>query len=513
MFDSTSALGEKEDIIFAESLKKNKNVVLASEQYIQKTKTFSKISWNIPIKILREQADYGFVLKEMDPDSYVRNGILYRKDTNIGEYYSWDLHILAKFLNTQLSAKTVQVSSKEIKFFNKVIPLNPDKGTVIINFIGPKGSFKTIPFYQVLDERIDMSFFQNKIVLIGSTAPILHDFFYTPFGQMPGVEIHANSIQTILQNNYIYKLPILLQFFLLLLIVLGIIWFSLKARPIKGFYFTLSILLAYSIIGIIIFIKFNYFLNWTIPLVLGFSAYFVVILIRFIKEEKSKRLIKSIFSQYVSPTVVEELIKDPSKLKLGGEKRELTVFFSDVRAFTTFSENHTPEQVVEALNEYLDAMTAVIFKWHGTLDKYVGDEIMAIWGAPLPQPNHAELAVRCCWEQLSELRKLQSKWKAEGRAILDIGMGLNTGEMITGNIGSAMHKDYTVIGDAVNLGARLESETRHYGTAEKPCYLIISEFTYKYIKDIVTVKSLGQVKVKGKNQPVSIYEVLDVRPV
>ena len=155
-------------------------------------------------------------------------------------------------------------------------------------------------------------------------------------------------------------------------------------------------------------------------------------------------------------------------------------------------------------------MTACIFKWQGTLDKYVGDEIMAVWGAPLEQPNHAELAVRCCWEQLQIMRSLQDKWRSEGKAILDFGMGLNTGDMITGNIGSSMHKDYTVIGDAVNLGARLEAETRHYGTEQDPCYLIISEFTYSKVSEIVTVLPLGSVLVKGKNRPVDIYQVTNV---
>jgi adenylate cyclase len=212
-----------------------------------------------------------------------------------------------------------------------------------------------------------------------------------------------------------------------------------------------------------------------------------------------------LFQQYVSPSVVSELLKDPKKINLGGENREVTVFFSDIRSFTTYCESHEASYVIEVLNEYLESMTRCIFKWQGTIDKFVGDEIMAIWGAPLDQADHA-----CCWDQLRELRILQEKWRAQGKDIIDIGMGLNTGIVAVGNIGSSFRKDYTVMGDAVNLGARLEAETRHHGTLENPCYLIISEFTYARVKDICKVKPLGPVKVKGKNLSVEIYEVTEV---
>jgi adenylate cyclase len=206
---------------------------------------------------------------------------------------------------------------------------------------------------------------------------------------------------------------------------------------------------------------------------------------------------------------VNELLKNKESLKLGGEKKDITVFFSDIRSFTTFSESHTPEEVVSLLNEYLDAMTKVIFDFNGTLDKYVGDEIMAIWGAPLSQPNHAELAIKCSIEQIRVLKALQKKWISEGKHPLDIGIGLNTGPMVVGNIGSSAHMDFTVIGDAVNLGARLEAETRNFGTKEAPCHIIISENTYALIKHLdLNFKPLGEVKVKGKNLSVKIYEVV-----
>ncbi len=169
------------------------------------------------------------------------------------------------------------------------------------------------------------------------------------------------------------------------------------------------------------------------------------------------------FSSYVTERIVNELIKNPDMAKLGGERREITLLFSDVRGFTSFSEKHTPEEVVSILNEYLGAMTGIVFKWEGTLDKFIGDAILAFWGAPMHQENHAELAVKCALEMVSTLRQLQQKWPSEGKPALDCGIGINTGEVIVGNIGAEGKKmDYTIIGDHVNLGSRIESLTRKY---------------------------------------------------
>jgi adenylate cyclase len=220
------------------------------------------------------------------------------------------------------------------------------------------------------------------------------------------------------------------------------------------------------------------------------------------------------FSHYVSPKIVEELLKNPELAKLGGYRREITVLFSDVRGFTTFSEKRKPEEVVEHLNEYLHEMTNLIFKWDGTLDKFVGDEIMAFWGAPLDQPNHAELALKCALNMSDRLEELQAKWRTEGKEPLDNGIGLNTGDVLVGNIGSADKKmDYTIIGDHVNLGARVETLTRKYDTR-----VLITEFTYEKIRHLVDegklyrvdMKEMDTVKVKGKDIPVKIFGIQSV---
>ncbi|MEI6153457.1 MAG: adenylate/guanylate cyclase domain-containing protein, partial [Deltaproteobacteria bacterium] len=239
--------------------------------------------------------------------------------------------------------------------------------------------------------------------------------------------------------------------------------------------------------------------------------YFVINAYKYATEERYAKRIRGMFSSYVTERVVNELIKHPDLAKLGGERREVTVLFSDVRGFTTFSEKHGPEKVVAILNEYLGEMTDIIFQWDGTLDKFVGDEIVAFWGAPLPQDDHAERAAKCALHMVRRLEELQEKWTAEGREALYAGFGLNTGDVIVGNIGAEGKKmDYTVIGDNVNLGARVEGLTRKYEAD-----IIITEFTLEKLRPVmekdpswkIRVKGLDAVAVKGKLKPVYIYSV------
>jgi len=230
---------------------------------------------------------------------------------------------------------------------------------------------------------------------------------------------------------------------------------------------------------------------------LGITVY------RYITEEREKKKIRGAFQYYLTASVINEMLKDPSKLKLGGDKKDLTVLFSDIRGFTTISEKLTPEALVHLLNEYLTEMTNLVFKYDGLLDKYMGDAIMAVFGAPLDQPDHAVRACRTALDMMEELKKLQKKWADEGRPVFDIGIGINSGDMVVGNMGSDMRFDYTVMGDSVNLGSRLEGINKEYGTN-----IVISEYTYAAIRDALLCRELDSVRVKGKKLPVKIYELL-----
>jgi adenylate cyclase len=244
-------------------------------------------------------------------------------------------------------------------------------------------------------------------------------------------------------------------------------------------------------------------MNMIYPVLTMVFIYLGITVYRYITEEREKKKIRGAFQYYLTASVVNEILKDPNKLKLGGDKKNLSVMFSDIRGFTSISEKLSPENLVQLLNKYLTAMTNIVFKYDGLLDKYIGDAVMAVFGAPLDQPDHARRACLTAIEMMTELRRLQIKWKAEGWPEIDIGIGINTGDMVVGNMGSEMRFDYTVMGDSVNLASRLEGTNKEYGTN-----IIISEFTYEVIKEDFFCRELDAVRVKGKKLPVRIFELL-----
>jgi len=283
----------------------------------------------------------------------------------------------------------------------------------------------------------------------------------------------------------------------LLLPRLSIVW----SLAITGIFLILYIVGAYFLFDI-----FNYIVALATPVIQVGFMFTLIITYRVLTEQREKRYIRQTFSKFVSKTVVDELLKKPEMLKLGGEKKILSVLFSDIRGFTTLSERMTPEHLVDHLNHYLQAMTDIVIKYDGTLDKYVGDEIMAFWGAPIPQNNHALLSCKAAIEMMTKLKEMNTHWRQEGKDAINIGIGINTGEMIVGNVGSSSRMDYTLIGDNVNLGARLEGTNKIYSTN-----IIISEYTYEQVKEQVIVRELDLIRVKGKDRPVTIYELIDVK--
>ena len=247
----------------------------------------------------------------------------------------------------------------------------------------------------------------------------------------------------------------------------------------------------------------GYWLNLSQPTLAASFALFGGVGYQYFVEGREKRKMKRLFGQYVSKDVYDQLVDNPALARLGGQRRQMTVLFSDIRGFTSVSEKGEPEDIVQTLNEYFTRMVDIVFKHKGTLDKFVGDMVMALFGAPLDDVNHAEHAVDAALEMIVELSRLNERWTAEGRPALDIGIGINTGPMIAGNIGSEAIMSYTVIGDAVNLGSRLESLNKQYSTR-----IIISDATRAALPDRYIFRPLGDVVVKGKTQPVAIFEVV-----
>ncbi len=244
-------------------------------------------------------------------------------------------------------------------------------------------------------------------------------------------------------------------------------------------------------------------LNNVYPTMSMFLAFVVVMLYRIVFEQAEQRATRGVMGKYLSPAVMTEVLKDPDALKLGGQKIEMTVLFSDIRGFTSMSEKMDPQELVHFLNEYLTEMTNIVYENEGVLDKYIGDAVMAFWGAPKAQPNHAELACRTAFHMMRRLRELRAGWEQRGLPHLDIGVGINTGFMTVGNVGSKSRFDYTIIGDSVNLGSRLEATNKEYGTN-----IILSEATLLHLNDAFNVRFLDLIAVKGKKEAAPVYELL-----
>ncbi|UCF12798.1 MAG: adenylate/guanylate cyclase domain-containing protein [Thermoplasmatales archaeon] len=384
--------------------------------------------------------------------------------------------------------------------------ITPDLGSsrMLINFFAPPGEYEYISFSDVYNNIIDPSYFKGKIVLIGATAADLHDDVITPISNqaMPGVEVNANLVQSILTRDFLYyqddfsAIGVIFLFALLA----GFLLFRFRIH-------IATVLLAVLAIAYIFFSIYTFdsgiIMNILYPLLSLTLVYITLVVIYYLTEERSRKWITSIFGKYVSPVVIDNLIKNPDWIKLGGEKRTITVFFSDIRGFTSISERLDPEELVHLLNEYLTEMTSIIIKDQGLVDKYMGDAIMAFWGAPLEQPNHTELACSSSLEMIDKLEELKKKWKKEGIPSFDIGIGLNSGDAIVGNMGSLKRFDYTAIGDNVNLASRMEGLNKIYGTN-----IIITENTHKVVKDKFETRKLDAVKVLGKKKPILIYELL-----
>ncbi|HPD18126.1 MAG TPA: adenylate/guanylate cyclase domain-containing protein [Candidatus Goldiibacteriota bacterium] len=519
VFSEPTAKDPNEDKIFARSIKKAGNVILGLAILQENTGKGTATRILYPIKELKDAAfDMGLIHhKFSETDSYIRETYLFLES---GEEIFYSMALKSIGLYYGLKADDLKIGNDRLTWGKMNIPLY--KGNLcIINFSGPAGTFNVVPFYKVYyGNDIDTNVFKNKIVLIGSTAELLHDVFLTSFSMdeielpdggtakttvlMPGVEIHANVINTIFSGQYLKRMEPGIG--LLLVLTIGILTsfliFNIKAW--HGLIVVVFEIFIYFFVATYLFNSHNYIIDFVNPVFsmvlccLAISTYKVGV------EEREKRKIKNIFSKYLSSNVVEELIKSED-IKLGGERKEITVLFSDIRNFTSMSEKLTPEEVVAMLNEYLSEMTDAIFSNGGTLDKFIGDAVMAIFGTPGFQKDHALRAVKTGFLMLKKLEQLNAGWKKEGKHEFKIGIGINTGIAVAGNMGSLKRMEYTVIGDTVNLASRLESLNKELDTQ-----FLISETTYEQVKDFVKVRKYENILIKGKQEKIDVYEVLDL---
>lgn len=404
----------------------------------------------------------------------------------------------------RLIVKVASYGIEGIHMGDRFLPTD-ETGQMLLNYLGPPKTFPHYSITDILKGKLDLGTFKDKIVLVGATAVGLYDLRITPFStNYPGLEIHATVVDNILKQRFLSKPKWTSIYDLLVVILLGVLTGLVLPRlnAIRGMFFAFGLFIFHILIARWLFVSFSIWINIVYPILALLLTYTILTVYHYITEERERKKIRGAFSYYVSSSVVNEMLKNPDRLKLGGDKKDLSVLFSDIRGFTTISEGLTPEDLVRLLNEYLTVMTDVVFSHDGTLDKYMGDALMAIYGAPLDQPDHPARACHSALEMMKALKKLNEKWILDGKMPMDIGIGINTGMMMVGNMGSDQRFDYTVMGDAVNLGSRLEGANKNYKTN-----ILISEFTYERVKDEFVCMEIDSVRVKGKTQPVKVYQL------
>jgi adenylate cyclase len=524
------------DRIFAESLR-GRNVVMG---YIFKTPDLSKQSENtgsLPPPTMKMDAEWKQRLRIIERPGYVGNLEVLQTATELGGYidnplvdadgvfrrvpliqnYGENLYsslalavAQAHLDNTriELIIETDGITGAKdyyalegINLGTHHIPVD-NNGAVYVPYRGLQGSFPYLPLHRVLSKEIVPAFLHDKIVLIGTTAPGLKDLRSTPVEEIyAGVEIHANLISGILDGTINHKPAWIIGYEILILILIatGMSLLLPLVSPLMAATGTVGISLLTILITVIAWNN-QLILPLATPLLLIILIFILDMTFGFFIESRDKRQLTHLFGQYIPPELVDEMNDAPTDFSIDGENREMTVLFSDVRGFTTLSEGMDPKQLTQLMNSLLTPMTRVIHKNRGTIDKYMGDAIMSFWGAPLKDSEHARHALYAALEMMDELKVMQKAFKARGWPQVNIGIGLNTGNMNVGNMGSEFRMAYTVLGDAVNLGSRLEGLTKNYGVN-----IIVSETTKDSISEYI-FRELDLVTVLGKNEPVAIYE-------
>ncbi len=383
------------------------------------------------------------------------------------------------------------------------------EGAALIDYCGEKGAIPTYSVADILSERLPKEKLKGQVVLVGATADGLFDLRPTPYTKaFPGVEVNANIFENLVSGHFLTLAPGYVQILLVFLMALIMAFLVPRLTPYRGMVAFAVILVAYATAAQAAFSLGRIFIPVVLPLLSLLLTYLLLTTYKLMTEVRHSRYMKQMFQSMVAPSVVEEILKLPAGIELGGEEKTLSVMFSDIRGFTTYSEKHTPHEVVAVLNEYLTQMTYLVFQTEGTLDKYIGDAIMAFWGSPKPQADHAYRSCATALGMKALLHgTLHPKWELEGKEKLQIGIGISTGPMVVGFVGSEHMKNYTLIGDAVNLGSRLEGTTKEYHVE-----IIISEDTYESVKADMLCRELDLIRVKGKKKPIHLFELVELLP-
>lgn len=418
-------------------------------------------------------------------------------------------------IKTQQANENGPVTIESIKVGNLIIPTD-DSGNLLLYYTHETAS-RTIPAWRILQNKLKPDEIAGQIVIIGTSAAGLKDMRPTPLNPFAsGVEIHANALEQILSENYLYRPDWLTGFEITVMTVIGLllILFMPRFSSISVFIITTLIVILFFSISWYAFHYYHWLVDPLYPSATILLTYSIISIVNYFKSEQERDYIRNAFNHYISPNLVEKLIENSETLELGGELRDMTVFFCDIRGFTSISEQLDATQLTQFINEFLTPMTQIILNEKGTIDKYIGDCIMALWNAPLEDKDHAKNACTAALKMLEELslfnNYLKNQAQLDNRPVIDvhIGIGINSGICCVGNMGSSMRFDYSVLGDNVNLTSRLEGQTKYYGIN-----IVISEFTLASLKaqcheQDFAILELDLIIVKGKHQPVRIYTVV-----
>jgi len=403
-----------------------------------------------------------------------------------------------------MGTKEFSASPFQVRVGEHLIPVGSD-GAMWINYTGPPGNYPRYSFADVANGRVAPALLRGKTLFMGATALGIYDMRVTPFhSNSPGVEVHATVTDDILSGRFIHRTGLESLFDIVMILVLGLLTFYLTSSLRLHRAIPVSLLLGTAYVGLSywMFLQ-GHWVSMIYPLLAAITALMVGGGFRYLVLERSAREMRAMFSSYLSTKLVNRLEQDPGAARIGGDNRDVTILFTDIKGFTAFSEKHKPQVVVARLNEYLAAMVQLIHQHDGTVDKFMGDGIMAFWGAPLSQPDHARRAVACALAMKTTMAELTAKWKKEGVEPFVIRGGIQSGEVVAGNIGSRGKKmEYTVIGDIVNQASRLEGTAKYYGVD-----FVVGDATYLKTCDSFRFRRLDRLRVVGKDIPVAIHEL------
>jgi adenylate cyclase len=488
------------------------NVVWASSFVSADQRTFHLSYHRPPVQRLQLPATtFGYVDLPFDPDGYVRRVLPFR---HFGAqiFKSFSVVAAERYRRETL----LHQSGGGIRWpgrHGSTVPVEHD-GSLLINFYGPPASVPTVPYIRVLDGKVPPETFRDKIVLVGAT--VATDAFFTPFYSrllpetgrlMPGVEIHANVVEMILRGDFLSRVSSTWNLLLFVTLGLGAGLLGVRQHPWLAVVSLAAAVVGSLVLGYLVFSGLNRWLAIAGPVMSLPAIWGALAAYGFVVERKEKNFVRLTLERYVSPAVVQEVIERGIDLALGGKRQTVTILFSDIRGFTGLSERIPPESVVEILSRHFAAASDIVLKHGGTLDKFIGDAVMAFWGAPAPHEHHAFLAVKAALEMQAAAAELDASLGERLGERFQIGIGINTGDAIVGHTGSPQRMGYTAVGDPVNLASRVEGMTGELRAA-----ILITQFTYELVKFYVEAEPLGVVPVRGRRDPVAIYRLLGLKP-